>query len=162
MSDDSLKKAININGIPENAWSAIQAAMRGQPVLTLPSEFDLFDPISGEVPYELRNIARRARMLLEEADRDQILAAVTFAELVTTAPLVDLEHPNLDLEDAEKAACSGDLDQLRPTTLFRRIPLVDETRMKPSELSWSVVFASLALAYVARSVNSGQSWNRGY
>ncbi len=52
---------VTIDDLPENEQIALQAAIDGNPLLTLPAEFDHFDPMTAEVPiYELRNVARRA------------------------------------------------------------------------------------------------------
>lgn len=144
-----------IDDLPEEAQNALRAAMDGRPILTLPAEFDRFDPIMAEAPYELRNVTRRARELLADADQDLIRSAVTFAEIATTIALVEFESLERPLTDEEKRGCSGALDELRPTTLFRRLRLIDELGFKPKELPWYVVFGSLSLAYVARSVNIG-------
>jgi len=146
---------VTIDDLPENEQIALRAAMDGTPILTLPAEFDLFDPIKAEAPYELQNVTRRARELLTDADQDLIRAAVTFAEIATTIALVEFESLERPITDEEKRACSGALDELRPTTLFRRLRLIDDLGFKPKELPWYVVFASLSLAYVARSVNNG-------
>lgn len=144
-----------IDDLPEEVQIALRAAIDGQPILTLPAEFDQFDPITAEAPYELQNVTRRARELLVDADRDLIRSAVTFADIATTIVLVDLASLERSLTEEEVSACSGTLDELRPIALFHRLRLIDELRFKPKELPWYVVFASLSLAYVARSVNNG-------
>jgi len=94
--------------------------------------------------------------LLENTNRDQIRRAVEFAEYATSQALIDLKKLDRPLSDDEAAACSGSLDELRPTALFRRQAFLDRSNLKPPEvLPWFAVFASLALAYVARSVNTG-------
>ena len=155
MTKTDRNKFETIDDLPEEVQIAIRAAMDGQPILTLPAEFDRFDPITAEAPYELQNVTRRARALLADTDRDLIQSAATFAEIATTIPLVEFKSLDQPLTDDEAKACSGALDELRPTTLFRRLRLIDELGFKPKELPWYVVFASLSLAYVARSVNNG-------
>ena len=148
---------VAINDLPENEQKALRAAIDGNPILTLPAEFDHFDPLTTDVAiYELRNVARRARALLENTNRDQIRRAVEFAEYATSQALIDLKKLDRPLSDDEAAACSGSLDELRPTALFRRQAFLDRSNFKPpAEMPWFAVFASLALAYVARSVNAG-------
>lgn len=145
-----------IDDLPEGVQMALRAAMDGAPKLTLPAEFDRFDPISDDVPvYELRDVARRARAMLKDAGPDRIRRAVEFAEFATAQPLIDFEGLDRPLTDVEAEACGGGLDELRPSALFRRRKLLGKLGIKPADLPWYVVFASLSLAYVARSVKNG-------
>jgi len=154
MSNARENDFVTIDDLPENEQIALQAAIDGNPILTLPAEFDHFDPLTTDVPIcELSNVARRARALLENTNRDQIRRAVEFAEYATSQALIDLKKLDRPLSDDEAAACSGSLDELRPIALFRRQAFLDRSNLKPPEvLPWFAVFASLALAYVARSV----------
>lgn len=157
MSNDSKNEFETIDDLPEDEQKALRAAIDGNPILTLPAEFDHFDPVTDEVPiYELRNVARRARVLLGDTNQEQIRSAVEFAEIVTSQALIDATDDPRPLPDKDAAAFTGSLDELRPTALFRRKEFLDRSNLKPpAGMTWFKVFASLALAYVARSINTG-------
>ena len=148
---------VKLDDLPENEQIALRAAIDGNPILTLPAEFDHFDPLTDEVPiYELRNIARRARALLGDTNQDQIRCAVEFAENATSKPLIEIKSLDPPLSEDETVELFGNSDDPRPIALFRRQAFIDRSNLKPpAVLPWFAVFASLALAYVARSVNTG-------
>jgi len=122
MTKTDRNKFETIDDLPEEVQIALRAAMDGQPILTLPAEFDRFDPITAEAPYELQNITRRARELLAGTERDLIRSAVTFAEIATTIALVEFESLEQPLTEEEVRACSGGLDvnRHRKLTHYRR------------------------------------------
>ena len=49
-----------IDNLPEEVQIALRPAIDGQPILTLPAEFEQVDPITGETAFQLQNGTRRA------------------------------------------------------------------------------------------------------
>ena len=137
----------------------IEAHEKGESILSLHSEFDRFDPLVGDVPhFELANVTRRARDLLQNRTKQAIGYAVMIAEDATSRALIDFNHLPAGVTAQQLGETLGLSDEFRPRLLYRRRGLIEIRKLQDlPDAKWYEIFAALALAYVARAVNSGSS-----
>ena len=88
--------------------------------------------------------------------RQEIQYAVIVAEDATSRALIDPGQISYHLTSQELGEKLGLTDEFRPGLLFRRRNLIDIRNLEDlPKAKWYEIFAALALAYVARSVNRG-------
>lgn len=135
----------------------IEAHEKGESILSLHTEFETFDPISGDVPYfDLVNVARRARELLRERSKQEIQYSVMIAEDATSRALIHFDRLPDGVTGQQLDETLGLTDEFRPRLLYRRRDLIDIRKLQDlADAKWYEIFAALALAYVARAINTG-------